>query len=369
VKTGKAALRDEQVTCYVDVARENGFDGVLTISNQITAASDESPVSVDKRKLGKRGLWHFSWWRIITEAIVQSRYRGISDPDQAWILGELIAYLDSQASGAGGFEDMGDRWVAVRRAAHEGTLRATMPEVREIAQRWEEFSQYLCLGLSQDLGRTVTAARPRAMTTDGMLDSHLKRLADAGSLETTLRVPDAVGAITIQVDLRSRRTLTSVNVDAPTEGRPKSRINWLLRQLGDAPDGLRIEAAFPNARQTTSELLAAIREQPEALFYPQDPSRPPRSFIVTLARPMGQKRGKDEGSFVRETRTQIFDFYRDFVQVLKPWQARAPRLRDQTPAHETPATPQPDPPAFGADGRDPGEAPDLHAGPRTESAA
>jgi hypothetical protein len=80
VKTGKAALRDEQVTCYLDVARENGFDGVLTISNQITAASDESPVSVDKRKLGKRGLWHFSWWRVITEAIVQSRYRGVSDP-------------------------------------------------------------------------------------------------------------------------------------------------------------------------------------------------------------------------------------------------------------------------------------------------
>jgi hypothetical protein len=76
---------------------------------------------------------------------------------------------------------------------------------------------------------------------------------------------------------------------------------------------------------------------------------------------MGQKRGKDEGSFVRETRTQIFDFYRDFVQVLKPWQARAPRLREQAPAHEAPATPQPDPPAFGGDGRDPGEAPDVRA--------
>jgi hypothetical protein len=78
-------------------------------------AIQESPVTVDKRKLGKRGLWHFSWWRIITEAIVQNRYRGISDPDQAWILGELIAFLDSEASGAGGFGDMGDKWVPVRK--------------------------------------------------------------------------------------------------------------------------------------------------------------------------------------------------------------------------------------------------------------
>ena len=127
----------------MDVARENGFDGVLTISNQLTASSDESPVAINRRKVGKRGLWHFSWWRIITEAIVQSRYRGISDPDQAWILGELIAYLDSEASGAGGFEDMGDKWVPVRKAAHDETLRTTMPEVHEVADRWEEFTQSL----------------------------------------------------------------------------------------------------------------------------------------------------------------------------------------------------------------------------------
>src|SRR3954462_7770420 len=55
VKTGRAALRDEQVNGYLDVAREHGFDGVLTISNQITASSGDSPVSVDKRKLGKGG--------------------------------------------------------------------------------------------------------------------------------------------------------------------------------------------------------------------------------------------------------------------------------------------------------------------------
>src|SRR3954471_12698666 len=77
VKTGKAPLRDEQVGCYLDVAKQHGFDGVLTISNHITAASNESPVAVDNLKLGKRGLCHFSWWLIITEAIVQSLYRGV----------------------------------------------------------------------------------------------------------------------------------------------------------------------------------------------------------------------------------------------------------------------------------------------------
>jgi hypothetical protein len=249
VKTAGAPLRDDQVGAYLDIAREQAFDGVLTISNQITGSSTESPVTVDGRKLKRTSLWHFSWWRVLTEAIVQYRYRGISDPDQAWILGELIAYLDSSASGAGGFEDMGDKWVAVRKSAHDGTLRQNHPEARAVAERWEEFTQYLCLGLSQDLGRSVTSVRPRKQSTSARLDESVKQLAGEGVLAAVLRVPDAVGDIRIRADLRARQTLTSVTLDAPREGRAKPRINWLLRQLADAPDDLRIDAAFPNARE------------------------------------------------------------------------------------------------------------------------
>jgi hypothetical protein len=362
VKTAGAPLRPEQVNSYLDVARDNGFDGVLTISNQITATFAESPVMVDKRKLRRTALWHFSWWRVLTEAIVQHRFRGISDPDQAWILGELIAYLDSSASGAGGFEDMGDKWVTVRKAANEGTLRANDAEARAVAERWEEFTQYLGLGLSQDLGRSVVSQRPRNQSTSERLDESVRELATEGTLTATLRVPDAVGDLQIRADLRARRTLTSVAIDAPREGRAKGRIGWLLRQLSEAPDDLRIEVAFPSARQTTSELLGVAREDPEKLLYPADPKREPKSFVVTLGRVMGQKRGKAEGSFVRETRAQTFDFYRDIVQGLKAWQAKAPKLRE--PEVPVPVLPSAEPPRFGdADVREPGEALDPLAAP------
>jgi hypothetical protein len=357
VKTAGAQLRPEQVSSYLDIARDHGLDGVLTISNQITARSEESPVPVDKRKLRRTSLWHFSWWRVLTEAIVQHRFRGVTDPDQAWILGELIAYLDSAASGAGGFEDMGEKWVSVRKAAHDGTLRANDAEAGVVAERWEEFTQYLCLGLSQDLGTSVTSPRPRAQATAARLDESVKELAGRGTLTASLRVPDAVGDIRIRADLRARRTLTSVTIDAPREGRAKSRINWLIRQLADAPGDLQIEAAFPNARQTTSELLVDVREEPEKLLYPPDSKREPKAFTITLARPMGQKRGKTEGSFVRETRAQTFDFYRDIVQRLKAWQARPPKLRGRD--QEIPQSPSPEPPTFEqADIREPGEAAD-----------
>ena len=346
VKTSGAALKDEQVGSYLDIAREHGFDGVLTISNQITANSSTTPVSVDGRKLRRTSLWHFSWWRIITEAIVQSRYRGVSDPDQAWILGELIAYLDNEASGAAGFDDMGDKWVSVRKAAHDGTLRQGDPETRAVAERWEQFTQYLCLGLSQDLGGSVSSPRPRAQTMSGRLDELSRTLATDGALDAVIRVPNAVGVLRLRADLRARRTLTSVTVDAPREGRVTSRLNWLLRQLDEAPDDLRVEVVYPSARETTSALLGQVREQPERLLYPADAKREPRTFILTLARPMGSKRGKAEGSFVRETRGQTFDFYRDLVQHIKTWQARAPKLRGEPEPEDVAVMAEADPPPF-----------------------
>ncbi len=284
---------------------------------------------VDGRKLRRTKLWHLSWWRVLTEAVVQSRYRGVSDPDQAWVLRELIHYLSSESSGVSGFDDMGEHWVSVRSAARDGTLRQGDPTIRQVAERWEQFTEYLGLSFSQELGRNVVAPRSRKQTTSGRLDDVEKRLAAGGVLEATLRVPDAIGDLQIHADLKARQTSLSVSVGAPTEGRSKSRISWLLRQLTEAWPDLRIEVWYPHARESVAATLEQVRAQPDVLFFPGDIKREPRSFTLTLSRPMGQKRGRAEGSFVRETRAQAVTFYRDLVQNLKAWQASPPKIRTE----------------------------------------
>jgi hypothetical protein len=353
VKTSAAQLRDDQVSRYLDMARVHGFNGVLTISNQITASVDDSPVTVDKRRLRNLNLYHLSWWRIITEAIVQHRHRGVADPDQAWILGELIAYLDDERSGASGFQDMGENWIKVRNGAGDGTLRASGKDVRDVAERWDQFIEYLCLGLGQDLGRDVRPVRPRSQTQAARLDAVAQGLAESGMLSASIRVPDAIGALTVEADLRARRVTTSVTLDAPADGRPATRVSWLLRQLKDAPAGTVIEATFPNVRSTTAGLLSELRENHQKLLT-DDPKRPPKTFRLALSGPLGTKRGKGEKSFVRETRQQTVAFYRDLVQDLRPWRASAPKLPDEAP--EAPATATSEPPSFSGDDREPGEA-------------
>lgn len=335
VKTGSTRLRDEQVSSYLDVARDHGFDAVLTISTQITASSSESPVAIDGRKLRRTDLWHFSWWRILTEAMIQQRYRGVSDPDQEWVLRELMHYLSNEASGALGFEDMGESWVAVRTAAHDGTLRAGDPGARDVAERWDQFTCALALSLAQELGADVQPLRARGESTSDRLDETVKSLAENGELSATLRVPDAIGPVQVRADLRSRQTLTSVAFDAPKEGTQRGRFGWLTRQLKDAPDDLRIEAAFPNARVTTTSTLGQMRADPRVLEYEPDRKRPPRSFVLTSYQTMGRKRGRGEGSFVKDTSTQAIEFYRDLVQNLRQWQAPAPKVHSSPGAEAT----------------------------------
>lgn len=366
VKTGTAELKSEQYGRYLDMARRHNFDALLTISNQIRRGREDIPVDYDKRKVGRLTLRHMSWWRILTEAVIQHRFRGIDDPDQAWILGELVAYLDHENSGASGFQDMGPEWVRVRDAVRAGTLRAGDAETREVATRWEQFIEYVCLGLSQDLGRDVTPVWPRKQTPDARLEHTIRRLANEGVLSGTVRVPDAIGDLHLEADLRAQQVATSVTLPAPRDRRPSAAVNWILRQLRDAPSELRVSVRFAQGRDTTALLLGDAREEPKPLLSQTDPKRPPREFTLALSRPMGRKRGRGRGSFVSDTMQQSIDFYREIVQDLRPWSPQAPKLPAETIEEpELPPTPEP-PPFSSSEAREPGEgpAPEEHSTPR-----
>jgi hypothetical protein len=354
VKTAGAELRVDQVERYLELARVNGFDAVLTISNQLTASPVESPIAIDPKKTRKVALRHLSWWQVMTEARVEHKHRGVDDPDQAWVLGELIAYLDHERAGAGGFDDMGDRWVTVRDGAREATLKSSDPAVRDVASRWEQLVGYLSLGLTQDLGRQVEPMWPRKIDPLARRELHVRSLVDQGKLLASIRVPDAAGPIDLEADLRGRRFRTSVVVAAPKDGRPTTRINWMLRQLAGAKDDVLIEVRYPNQKEPTSTTLKDARAKADHLLYSADPKREPMSFRITLPKDLGMKRGRLAGSFVLESKQQTSDFYRSIVQGLRAWAPAAPKL----PAAATAATPaaSPEPPPFTSGDRDFGEA-------------
>jgi hypothetical protein len=332
VKTATARLEMDQVHRYLDMARRHEFDGVLTLSNDIVAEPDALPFKLNGQKVGKLKVRHISWWQVLTEAIIQHRFRGVDDPDQAWILGELIRYLTDERSGAAGFEGMGPEWVRLRDGARNGTLRSSDPEASAVAARWEQLVEFLCLNLSQELGVVVRRVRSRGKSPRARLEEAVAILSSEGRLRGAIRVPDAVGPIELEADLRSRRLITSVDIEAPRDRkRSTARINWLLGQLKGAPDELRIDVRFPRRREGQSALLGESRDAPERLLLPSDPKCPPSSFLIAQSRAIGTKGGRGEGSFVDETCKQAIRFYRELVQGLRAPQPKAPQLSEEIP--------------------------------------
>jgi hypothetical protein len=332
VKTGNNTLVPEQIENYLDIAKEQGYDAVLTISNEIPAIAGQHPTKVDKRKVRKVALHHLSWSQVLCEAVMQKEHRGVADPDQAWILGELIRYLEHPRSGALEFDDMGENWVPVRQAVASGTLRASDKTAPEVAARWDALLRFASLQLGRKLGEEVTPVLSRKELAEPILRSqHLvASLANDGKLTGTIRIPHAIGPIVVTADLRAGQLTCHVDIDAPKEGRPATRVKWLLRQMPEASDGMRVEAFALHTRGAgAAELLRDVRENP--LLLVSDPTKELRSFRVAVSKPLGSKRGRGRGSFIDSVNDAINAFYREVVQNLKAWRAAPPQMRALSP--------------------------------------
>ncbi|OJY40017.1 TerD family protein [Pseudonocardia sp. 73-21] len=324
VKTGASQLRQEQVDRYLDLARQQGYDAVITLSNDLAPVGGAHPVPVDGRKLRKVALHHISWSEVLHEAQMQFAHRGVDDRLQAWMLAELIRYLEHPRSGAAGFDDMGTAWVPVREAVAAGTLRAADRKICAVTTSWEKLVRHLGLRLTGQLGVTVTHVLPRRFAADpaARAQASAAQLADAGTLAATLRIPGAAGPLVVSADLRTGHVRTSIEVESPRDGGSARRVNWILRQLVAAPDTLTVEVLFARREQTSCELLKDVRENVAALL--PDPAAEVRAFRLTMSAPMGTRRNGLRKAFIPSVNDAVDAFYARVVQGLRPSPPKLP---------------------------------------------
>ncbi len=338
VKTGTSELKAEQLEAYLDIALKHGFDALITISNEIPAIQGQHPTAVDKRRLRKVALFHVPWVEVLATAVMQKEYRGVADPDQAWILGELIRYLEHPRSGALAFEDMGNNWVPIREAIHSGTLRPGDKGIGDVATRFDALLRFVGLRLGQRLGADVQPALSKKELTEPALRTQalISSLSTSGSISGGIRIPTAAATLFVTADLRANQIHCQCEIEAPKQGRPRTRVNWLTRQLEKAPETLRVEAFTLHGRGPgAAELLRSVRANPDLLI--TDPNRDFRSFRLTQITPMGAKRGTGKGSFIDSVIDSVDTFYSDVLRQLKTWTAPPPRLREEP---EAPGEPQ-----------------------------
>jgi hypothetical protein len=251
----------------------------------------------------------------------------VADPDQAWILGELIRYLEHPKSGAMSFEDMGENWVSVREAVTAGTLRQSDKGVADVVSRFDALVRFAGLQLGRQLGSEVLPVITRAEIADpkARVIRMVGELVKEGRMSAALRIPGTVSDMTIVADLRANSVSSSFIVDAPREGRPSTRVSWLLRQLRDASDSIRIEAIPQRATTGPADLLGKAREDSKSLI--PEGGREIKSFIITAKSPLGSKRSTGRGAFIDSVLSCVQTSYSEVGQALKAWSATPPKLR------------------------------------------
>ncbi|UWE13558.1 TerD family protein [Actinacidiphila bryophytorum] len=329
-KTNGNALRPAQVQDYMDIAARRGYEAVITVSNDV--ALDGSPlvdVRTDARRKHKVALWHLSWAEVAHQAQMLIRHEGVGNAAHAWLLQELLLYLQHDNSGCHGFQNMGPAWVPVRKGIDEETLCEGDPRAVEVVASWERLIRQVCLRLGGELGQKVLPVQrvKRGTDTGSRRAAQADRLCREGRLQAELRIQDVPGVLALTADLRTGRLRTSIEVQAPEQGQPLTWAKRLVRQLADAPADIHVETLTDGQGSGPRGTLERLRPEPADLL-PRDGARI-TGFRLSLFKGMGSTRGSAETGFIRSVDEAVDRFHASVVTALE---RRVPLPRKAAPA-------------------------------------
>lgn len=329
-KIGNQELEADQVERYAELAKANGIDAVITISNQLVARADHHPIKLPKRLLNKVGLYHWSWMSVLTQAMLLDMEQAIDDREQQFILDETIRFLSHDSTGISGLGRMNREWKdVVTTVRNGGTLAKTAPAVEATVSSWHQEERDLCLIMSRHLGTPVglrLERKHRDAPNERMKDDCLE-LASEMRMKGGLQIPGAAADLDVTVDLQTRTVACSMELNAPKDKQQtKARVNWLVRQLAKTENAdIHIRAKWPGRTPDTMDTLSRLREDPAAI-QAVNPKLAARAFEVVMVKDLA---GKFSGarSFVEHLERIVPEYYDQVGQHLRAWRPAPPKPR------------------------------------------
>ncbi|MER8007179.1 TerD family protein [Streptomyces sp. NPDC094149] len=314
-KTNGNALKPEQVQAYMDIAARRGYEAVITVSNDV--ALEGSPlvdVKIDGRRKHKVALRHLSWAEVAYQAQMLIRHEGVGNAAHAWLLHELLHYLQHENSGCHGFQNMGAAWVPVRNGIDDETLCQGDPRALEVVESWERLVRQVCLRLGGELGQKVLPVQraKRGADPEARRSSLADRLCAEGRLQAELRIEGTPGLLAVTADLRTGRLRTSFEIPAPEQGYPLSWAKRLVRRLEEAPADLHVETLVDGETGGPRGTLEKLRPEPADML-PKNAATRITGFRLSLFKSMGSGRGNAESGFIRSVDDAVHRFYTSVV--------------------------------------------------------
>lgn len=322
-KTNGNALKAEQIQGYMDIAARRGYEAVITLSNDV--ALEGRPlveVKVDGRRKNKVTLWHLSWAEVAHQAQMLIRHEGVGKAAHAWLLQELLHYLQHANSGCHGFQNMGPSWVPVRKGIEDEMLCQGDARAVEVVESWERLIRQVCLRLGGELGRKVLPVQRSGRRKDPVERrvAWADALCQDGRLTAELRIDGTPGVTAITADLRTAKVRTSIEVPAPEAGYPLTWAKRLIRQLSEAPADLHVETLVDDQAGGPRGTLERLRPEPGDLL-PKNGAQI-TGFRLSLFKGMGSTRGTSESGFIRSIDDAVTRFHTGVITRLEDGRVR-----------------------------------------------
>lgn len=330
-KIGTKELTNLQVEEYLALAKKYKIDAVITISNQFATTPAHHPLSVPKSKTKSVELYHFSWLSLKSKALLLTGDKDLNDPEQAYILSELIRYLDHDSSGVTSFTRMPTKWKDLCASVQNGiVLQKNADTVSDAVSGWHQLLRHLSLNLSIATGQpvSISLSRQRLKDADLNFSEDCVSLVKDSCLEAEFAVPNAASRISLTADVLRKVVSISMKLEAPKDkSRATASINWLTRQLNSVTESdIALRAYWPKRIADTMEPLHTVLEDPSALI-PDNVKELPTHFEVIRIVDLGGK-FKGAKTFVESVSLEFPRFYHDAGQLLTKWVAQAPKIKE-----------------------------------------
>lgn len=328
-KVGGTDLTSEQIEAYLNLAKLNGIDAVITLSNQFTSLPTHHPLSVSASLTRKVDLFHWSWGYVITQAHLLKEGDEINDREQLLLLSELQRFLLHPSSGVKEFDQMPAAWGDLcGKVAAGGRPEVKGVDSREVVGAWHQALERVTSVLSRQLSDRVWVQMTRAEAGDSALrmKTGVESLAQEACLTNHLSIPDTAAPIRICADLAKRSVSLSMRLKAPADRQStKARVSWLLRQLAQSEQrDIHVKLLWPGRAGPTQLPLAKLREAPELASLNRE-SMSVLAFEITLVKDLGP-RFSQRKIVVNELIKAVTEFYDNVGGYLVAWQAKPPKI-------------------------------------------
>lgn len=333
-KVGNNPLKIEQVEAYLELAKGHKIDALITISNQFASIPTHHPMKVSKVKTRRVSLYHWSWMLIMTKGILQATNKNISDPDQAFILEELIRYLQHPNSGVLSFNRMDSSWKIVCSDTNKRVpLKKNSNDVVNVVSNWHQLTRFLALQMSVAVGEVVNThlTRKQQNNIEKYFADSVNALITNEELSSEFTILNAASRLKLVADLRCRTLSVSMRVNAPDDRKQvKSRLMWLIRQLSKCDVGdTEIRVIWQGRSKDTATTLDAIRND-EFDYTPPKKNVLPSAFEVRITYDLMSKFIAPV-VFVDEAQKVLPSFYKSVGQYLRAWKPSPPKLKTTQP--------------------------------------